>query len=143
MRKTATVKIDAKGRDFGKVFVITEMSASQAEEWAARALFTMMNAGVEIPDNIAAAGLAGIAALGVGALTKVPFDAAKPLFDAMFTCVQVQPSPNVMRPLIEDDIEEVATRLRLRKEVFSLHTDFFTVAVASTSGQGTADPTAA
>jgi hypothetical protein len=142
-RKQATIRIDAQGRDFGKNFVITEMSASQAEEWAGRALFAMLNAGVEIPDNIASAGLAGVASLGVSALTKVSFDAAKPLLDEMLSCVQIQPSPSVTRPLIEDDIEEVATRLRLRQEVFSLHTDFFTGAVASTSGQASAPQTIA
>lgn len=142
-RKQATIKIDIQGRDFGKVFIITEMSASQSEEWAGRALFAMLNAGVEIPDNIATAGLAGVASLGISALTKVPFDAAKPLLDEMFTCVAFQPSPSVSRALIEDDIEEVGTRLRLRKEVFNLHTDFFTAAESSTSGQASASQTRA
>lgn len=142
-RKQATVKIDAKGRDFGKVFLITEMPASQSEEWAGRALFAMLNAGVEIPDSIVGGGLAGVASLGISALTKVSFDAAKPLLDEMFTCVQVQPSATVTRALIEDDIEEIGTRLRLRKEVFNLHTDFFTAAESSTSGQASASKTRA
>lgn len=133
MRKTATVTIAAQGRDTGKVFVITEMSAAASEEWAGRALFAMMNSGVEIPDNIASAGLAGIAAMGIGALTKVSFDAAKPLLDEMMTCVQIKPSQNVTRALIADDIEEVATLLTLRKEVFNLHLSFFTDGAGSTS----------
>lgn len=137
-RKQATVTISAPGRDVGKVFLLTEMSAAQSEEWAGRALFAMLNAGVEIPDNIAGAGLAGIASLGISALTRLSFDAAKPLLDEMFTCVQIQPSPSVTRALIEDDIEEVATRLTLRKEVFSLHMSFFTSAEQLTSGQGSA-----
>ena len=142
-RKQATVKIETQGRDFGKVFVITELSASAAEDWAARALFAALNAGVEIPDNIAGAGLAGVASLGVAALTRLPFDSAKPLLDEMFTCVQIQPSPSVTRGLIEDDIEEVATRLRLRKEVFNLHMSFFTDADPSISGQASAPKTPA
>ncbi|TAL90903.1 MAG: hypothetical protein EPN62_00775 [Candidimonas sp.] len=133
MRKVATVTIDAEGRDKGKVFVLTEMGAYQSEEWAGKAIFAMMNAGVEIPDNIADAGLAGLSAIGIKALTKVSFEAAKPLMDEMLGCVQIQPSPNVTRALISDDIEEVATLIRLRKEVLSLHLDFFTVAGASTS----------
>ena len=32
----------------------------------------------------------------------------------------------VTRALVEDDIEEVATRLSLRKDILSLHIDFFT-----------------
>ena len=132
MRKTATITIDDAGRDKGKVFVLTEMSAYQSENWAARAIFAMMNAGVDIPDNIAEAGLAGVAALGVKSLTKVSFEAAKPLLDEMLDCVTIQPSPNVTRALVESDIEEVATLLRLRKEVLALHLDFFINAAAST-----------
>lgn len=142
-RKTATIKIDAQGRDFGKTFIITELSAMAAEEWAGRALFAMMNSGVEIPDNIAKAGLAGVAALGIASLTKISFDAAKPLLDEMLTCVQIQPSPKVIRALIDDDIEEVATLLTLRKEVFNLHLSFFTDAGDSTSGQAPASKTRA
>ena len=125
-RKSALVKIDSPGRDFGKVFVITELDAYASEEWAGRALFAMINAGAEIPDNIASAGMAGLASLGVKALTKVPFDAAKPLLDEMLTCVQIQPSPKVTRSLVDGDIEEVKTLLTLRKEVFNLHLSFFT-----------------
>jgi hypothetical protein len=131
-RKTVTITIDAQGRDKGKVFVLTELPAMQAEEWAGRALFAMMNAGVEIPDNIAQAGLSGVAALGISALTKISFEAAKPLLDEMLGCIQLQPSPKVTRALIEDDIEEVATLIRLRKEIMSLHMDFSVPAGQST-----------
>lgn len=127
-RKTATITIDAKGRDKGKSFVLTELPTAESEEWAGRALFALMNAGVEIPDNIAEAGLAGLAAMGIKAITKLPFDAAKPLLDKMMECVQIQPSPGVVRSLIPDDIEEVATMLTLRKAIWNLHTDFFTAA---------------
>jgi hypothetical protein len=132
MRKTATVTISAAGRDKGKVFVLTELPSDEGEEWAGRALFAMMNAGVEVPDNIASAGLAGIAALGLKSLTKLSFDVAKPLLDKMMDCVQIQPSPNVVRALIDDDIQEVATRLQLRKEIMALHLSFFTDAASST-----------
>lgn len=135
MRKTATITIGAEGRDKGKVFVLTELSAADSEEWAARALFALMNSGVEVPDNIASAGLAGLAALGLQALKNLPFDAAKPLFDKMMECVQVQPSAGVIRRLIDDDIEEVATRWQIRKEVLSLHMGFSIAAARSTLGQ--------
>lgn len=128
MRKELTITIDAEGRDKGKSFFITELSAMRAEEWATRAIFAMMNAGVEIPEDIASAGLAGIAALGIQALSKVSFDAAKPLLDEMLSCVQFQPSPKVVRPLAEGDIEEVSTLIRLRKEVLGLHINFSTPA---------------
>ncbi|MDH2051161.1 hypothetical protein [Achromobacter marplatensis] len=133
-RKQATVSISAEGRDKGKVFVLTELPAYEAEDWAGRALFALMNAGVEIPDNIAEAGLAGVAALGIKALTKLPYDSAKPLLDSMMKCVQIQPSPSVVRPLVDDDIEEVATLLTLRKEILGLHMDFSMAVAQSISG---------
>ncbi|WP_313387749.1 hypothetical protein [Achromobacter aegrifaciens] len=133
-RKQITLTIGAEGRDKGKVFILTELSAYDAEEWAGRALFSLMNAGVEIPDNIAEAGLAGVAAMGMKAIAKLPFESAKPLLEKMMDCVQIQPSPNVTRELMSGDIEEVATLFTLRKKVLGLHLDFFTAAVPSTSG---------
>ena len=113
------------GRDKGKQFLITEMSASQAENWAIKAILAVGNAGIEIPDNLASQGMAGLMAVGYMNLLKIPFEAAKPLLDEMMSCVQIIPSANVKRPLIEDDIEEVQTRLKLRKAIWDLHMDFF------------------
>jgi len=133
-RKQITLTIGAEGRDKGKVFILTELSAYEAEEWAGRALFSLMNAGVEIPDNIAEAGLAGVAAMGMKAIAKLPFESAKPLLDKMMDCVQIQPSPNVTRELMSGDVEEVATLFTLRKKVLGLHLDFFTAAAPSILG---------
>lgn len=139
MRKEKTVVIE-RGRDKGKMFAIKELPASQVERWATRALFVMMNCGVEVPDNLLSAGLAGIAAIGIKSLTKVPYDLAEPLFDEMMTCIAIVPDPQqpmVKRgyggvgPMIEDDIEDVSTRLILRKAVFELHLDFFLTAARS------------
>jgi len=134
-RKTKIVQISDENRDKGKCFLIREMPATQAEKWAARAFLALAKSGVEIPDDIANAGLAGIAAMGIRALGGMTFADAEPLLDEMFnSCVAVIPDPakpEIFRgaggigALIEDDIEEVATRLKLRKEVFSLHTGFF------------------
>lgn len=136
-RKSIVVTIDAEGRDQGKVFTIREMPASQAEKWAMRALFAMSKSGVQIPDDIAKSGLAGIAAVGLKALEGINFYEAEPLLDEMFACIQIMPNPSkpkVVRALIEDDTEEVATRLRLRKEVLALHVDFFILAALSNQG---------
>jgi len=135
-RKVATVKISTPGRDVGKVFVLTELSAYEAEDWAARALFAMLGAGIDIPDHIASAGLSGVAALGIQSLTKIPYLAAKPLLDDMLKCIQIQPSPKVVRELIDSDIEEVSTLLQLRQEIFSLHLSFFTDGAPLTTATG-------
>jgi len=123
-RKESSLVADI-GRDKGKQFLITEMSASQAENWAIKAILAVGNAGIEIPENLASQGMAGLMAVGYMNLLKIPFEAAKPLLDEMMSCVQIIPSANVKRPLIEDDIEEVQTRLKLRKVIWDLHMDFF------------------
>ncbi|MHB8915607.1 MAG: hypothetical protein ACYC4K_07315 [Thiobacillus sp.] len=113
------------GRDKGRKFQITEMSAAATEEWAMRLIFAMMNAGVEIPANIASLGLAGLYQLGLNSLGKVPFDSAKPLLDQMMGCVKCMSDPdnsNFIRPLVESDIDEAKTIIQIRKAVFELHT---------------------
>lgn len=134
-RKEASFIAEA-GRDKGKQFLITEMSATQAENWAIKAILAVGNAGIEIPENLAAQGMAGLLAVGYMNLLKIPFEAAKPLLDEMMGCVQIIPSQNVKRSLIEDDIEEVSTRLALRKAIWNLHMDFFLGEKESTSEFG-------
>lgn len=127
-RKTLTWEVDDKNRDEGKIFYITEMSATETEDWAINAFLALGNAGVEIPEDVAALGFAGIASIALTALGKVPFEHVKPLMDKMMACVKIIPDKaqlTVMRPLIESDIEEITTRLKLRKMVFGLHADFF------------------
>jgi hypothetical protein len=114
------------------------MPATQAEKWAAKAFLALARAGVDIPDNISSAGLAGVAAMGVKALGGMSFADAEPLMDEMFRCVQrvVDPAqPMFARFLVEDDIEEVATRLKIRMELFKLHIDFSFGAILSNSTQ--------
>ena len=147
-RKTATVTIEAEGRDLGKVFLLREMPASQAEKWAARAFLAMARSGIDIPDDLAGAGLAGIAAVGLKAIGGLGFAEAEPLMDEMFACIQIIPDPvrpAVVRALVESDTEEISTRLRLRKEVFGLHVDFSGLAAhlksAQAAGTGGGSPT--
>jgi len=124
-RKIAKVEIIDRGER--KKFLITEMSATEAENWALELFFAMANTGVEIPDDLAEMGFAGLAQIGLSALGKIPFEKAKPLMDRMMECVQFIPDPDnemVVRFLLESDIEEVTTRLKLRKEVWNLHTGF-------------------
>jgi len=126
-RKEITVTIDAEGRDRGKQFIIREMSAMKAEKWAARAMLALMRSGIEVPQDVAEAGLSGIAAMGLRALAGIHFEEAEPLMAEMMACVEYIPDrsrPMVKRPLVEDDIEEVLTILRLREEVLSLHVGF-------------------
>jgi hypothetical protein len=132
-RKTADITItDPASRDVGRTYRITELSASAAEDWAIRAFMAIAKGGMEIPDGIPAS-IAGIAILGFKALAGMDERAAKPLLDEMMSCVQVLTSSGVVRKLMEEDIDEVATRLQLRKEVFEVHTGFFERAARSKS----------
>lgn len=145
MRKTKIVTIDAEGRDKGKSFLITEFPAMRVEKWAARCLLALSRAGVEVPDEAVDAGAIAILSAGLNAFRQMAFDDAEPLLDEMLECVQFVGDPNGLkdqvtglplgvRTLQGDDIEEVATLLRLRGEVFELHVGFSLGAALSTLG---------
>lgn len=122
---------ETAGRDAGKVFYIREMSATQAEWWAIRAGMAMARSGVDLPENFADMGIAAMAGTGLKMVSQIPPAEAKPLLDELMECVQCVPdatNQNIRRRLIDDDIEEIATRLKLRAEVFKLHVDFFQAA---------------
>lgn len=134
-RKSLRYTVDAEGRDKGKTFVITEMSSADAERWALKALSALVASGVEIPDDVAQGGIAAVAKMGIQAFGGIAWDRAEPLLAEMFTCIQIQPgqNTNVVRALIDDDIEEVATRIRLRIVTFDLHVGFSATAAQLTS----------
>ena len=139
-RKTQVVTIDAEGRDLGKVFLLTEMSAAQAEWWATRAFLALAKSGVDLPSGASDAGMAGLAVAGFRALPAMDPAQAKPLLDEMLTCIRIIPDPTKTMPdsglpyarvPLDGEIEEVATLVKLRLEVFKLHVDFSPAGVAS------------
>jgi len=135
-RKTATYVVHDEGRDKGKTFVLTEMDASRAEGWAMRAILALMHGGVDLPEGFEQMGMAGMAEIGIRALSGLRWEEAKPLMDEMWECVQIQPDPTkpmIVRKLVEEDIEEISTRIKLRKEVFDLHVDFLKAVAPSSS----------
>lgn len=137
-RKTLTFTVTDEGRDRGKVFLLTELPASKAESWAMRSLLALMAGGVEMPDGIENMGMAGMAEVGIRALSGLKWEIAEPLLAEMWECVQCIPDPSkphVVRTLIEEDIEEVTTRIKLRAEVWKLHTDFLKAVAPLASGE--------
>ena len=136
-RATANYTVTDEGRDNGKVFVITEMPASRAESWAMRALLALMAGGVEVPEGFERMGMAAMAEIGIKALAGLKWEVAEPLLAEMWSCVQIMPDPSkthLVRNLIEEDIEEITTRVKLRAEVWKLHTGFLKAVVHSISG---------
>ena len=141
MRKTTNVTIPDKGRDKGKVFVITEKSAIEADKWGIRALLALSKSGVPIPPEFMEMGIIGVLAVGIHRLAGVSFGDLEPLLDEMLTCVEIVPTPgrpDVIRKLMTDDIEEVKTLQTLRMEVFRLHTGFSPPAKAPESPNASA-----
>lgn len=136
-RHTATFTVTDEGRDRGKTFLITEMPASRGEAWAYRALLALIAGGVELPEGFERMGMAGMAELGIKALSGLRWEVAEPLLAEMWECVEIIPDPtkpHVVRALIEDDVEEVLTRGKIRAEVWKLHTGFLKAAALSASG---------
>ena len=140
MRKEARYRVEDEGRDHGKVFLLREMPASQAERWALRAFLAMSRSGIDLPDGATDSGFAGLASYGLSLIGKLPFEDADALMEEMFQCVTIIPDPSkdFTRNLVEDDIEEIATRVKIRVAVFKLHADFSKAVAPLTSAPASA-----
>jgi len=123
MRKT--VDILGVGRDENKVYRITEFGAFKAERIAMRGLWAIAASGVEIPEDMSTAPLAKLVEIGIMSLAKIPFNVAEPLLIEMLEAVTLVMPDSQIRKILPDDIEEYRTILKLRKEIISLHIDFF------------------
>jgi hypothetical protein len=144
-RRTKLVTVTDEGRDKGKRFLITEMPASQGESWAFRVLLALTNNNVQVPG--AETGMSGLAELGIKGMIRglsgLPWFVAEPLLQEMFQCIQACPdpkNPSFVRALEpaesgDYDIEEIWTRVMLRKEIFQLHVDFSSAAIQSLFGK--------
>lgn len=143
-RRTKHVPITEEGRDKGKTFLITEMAPSKAEAWAYRVLLALANSNAQMPEGFEQTGMAGLAQIGLRGLMGLPWIVAEPLLKEMFECVQICPEPKnlaftrALEPAGGDgdyDIEEVTTRIKLRKEIFALHVDFSSAGIQSLFGK--------
>jgi len=134
-RRIEEFKVEAVGRDKGKIFILTEMSAFATEKWAAKALLAVMKSGVDIPDDVMNSGTAGLASIAISAFGGVPPESLLELLDEMMTCVQCIPDPRnpLPRKLVDEDIEEVTTIFEIRKRLLNLHLGFSLAAKLSNS----------
>lgn len=134
MRRVREVTIKAEdgkeNRDTGKTFIITEVSAVLAEEWGLRALMTLGTSGIIVPQEIADAGLIGIAIIGYQAFMGARQEEVMPLWREMIpACVQYKPPTEnaggaIAMPWNPVLVEEVSTLLFLREQILELHTGF-------------------
>lgn len=123
--KTTTYTVENHGRDNGKKFMITEMSARKADKWATVALFAITKGEVVWPDGMSTSGMAGLAKLGLRYLLLAPVDMVEPLLEELMKCIKYIPSEGVVRDLFEHDIEEPSTYAELREQAFELMISFF------------------
>lgn len=127
-RKVIEVTIADEGRDKGKHFLITEMPASQGERWARHAVAAVSRSGVDLPPNVIEMGMAGAFLVGFKLIAGV--GDSDELMAQLMACVKFVANPampELARALVEDDTEEITTRVKLAKEVFDLH-NFFSIA---------------
>lgn len=137
MRKSENVTVPAEwgGRDAGKVFKITEVSAIQAEKWGWRFVIALKGTSAQIPESIAPLGMIAVYIRGVNSFLASDVDWAKlePLLDELMECVEIVRDPrardaeNKLIPsklVGADDIEEVRTVAWLRSEVLRVHANF-------------------
>lgn len=153
-RKIIPVTITADGRDRGKVFILHEMDADQAERWFVRLVLALANAGGKLPEEILFGGAAGFAemmptlqnslVLAMRAMQGLDYHDVRALMDEMTPFIKFQPTPSAQPKPPEQEIfvgaasqiEEVSTWLRLRFELLQLHVGFSLAAAALTTEQG-------
>lgn len=122
--------VGTRNRDRGKLFRITEWPAARAEHWGMRMLLAANSGAGELPLNLSGVGMEGLAVIGLNVFLRgnVNADILVPLLDELLECVQIvrdRAKPQIATPIaVDEDIEEVATRMWLRGEVLSLHLGF-------------------
>ena len=137
-RKTSTFVVSSEGRDKGKTFLLTEMAATKAEDWAIRVMLALGHANVDLPDGALELGMASLAEIGLKKLFAVNAADIKPLLSELMECVEFVPNPQKPQvklgyPMYESQVEEVSTLLTLKWQVLSLHLDFSLAAGLSES----------
>lgn len=125
MRKETIYESD-HGRDAGKTFLITEMSAYDADLWGMIASIGARKNGLDMGDDPVQS-LSNVASKGVlNVLLHQDVDGAIDLTERLMKCVKWQTQDGAAtRNLMSGDIEEPATRIALKLEVWNLHTSFF------------------
>lgn len=129
--KTLDYTHNKAGSDHGKRFVLTRMDAFSADKWARHILQAAIRGGARIGADLADAGVAGLASLGIeifGFMEETELDRA---LDRLMQCVALRPDPahpDTTRAVIATDFEEPDTLGLVRAEAFRLHVGFLLAA---------------
>lgn len=130
-RRVKTVVIDdIASRDHGKVFIVTEMSSTEA--WLfSQELYRIMGtvSNLEIPDDVVLMGSAGLATIGMPLIAASGREACELMMKEFLKSVQlsiVHEGKEIVRPLvsISADIEEMTTITAIMDKVFYINFGF-------------------
>jgi hypothetical protein len=147
MRQTKTIIIERDGRDKGKMFVLTEMSAWDTNKWGLACAKQLAKSGVELPQELVDMGIGGIINGVRNAvnnpsengdfftisllkaflflMANVDENQLNKLLGDLIQCVQFQSETGAVMQLLPDHhIEESSTFNTLYSEVFQLHSFF-------------------
>lgn len=146
-REKKVVVIDREGRDSGKKFLITEMSAFNTNRWALACARQLAKSGVELPQDVVDLGIGGVinavknavhnpSELGdsfnqsllkgfLYLMANVEEQKIFTLLDDLLGCVQLQNEQGYpIELMIDEHIEESSTLNKLYLEVFNIHSFF-------------------
>lgn len=131
-RKQITYIVEEEGRDKGKEFLITEMSAWDAEELAEE-IYRAMGQGEfnSLPADVVAMGSAGLATVGMSVLAAAPARISRPIADKLLSTVEfviTHEGKETQRKVKPIDFEEVTTIRTLKDKVFELNFGFLALA---------------
>ncbi|HDL6888381.1 TPA: hypothetical protein PXL93_004390 [Yersinia enterocolitica] len=131
-RKQITYTVEDEGRDKGKEFIITEMSAWDAEELSEE-IYRAMGHGEfnSLPADVVSMGVAGLATVGVSVLAAAPASVSRPISDRVLSTVEIvitNEGKDITRSIKPIDFEEISTIRTLKDKVFELNFGFLSLA---------------
>ncbi|EIJ5324840.1 hypothetical protein LU446_000802 [Salmonella enterica] len=132
-RKEIPFIVEEEGRDKGKEFLITEMSAWDADSLAQDIFRAMGNSNYSsIPADVIAMGCAGLATVGLSVISASSPEVARQLRDRLMSTVDIIITSEGQRQQRKVngslDFEEVSTIRSLLDKVFEINFNFLTIA---------------
>lgn len=132
-RKEIPFIVETEGRDKGKEFLITEMSAWDADSLAQDIFRSMGDSNYSsIPADVIAMGCAGMATVGLSIISASSPEVARQLRDRLMSTVDIIITNDGQRQQRKVngsmDFEEVSTIRTLLDKVFQVNFDFLTIA---------------
>lgn len=131
-RKEIPFIVEEEGRDKGKEFLITEMSAWDADSLAQDIFRAMGESNFSgIPSDVMSMGCAGLATIGVNVVSASSPEVARQLRDRLMSTVQIvitHDGNRQMREVKPIDFEEVSTIRTLMDQVFKVNFEFLIIA---------------